>query len=790
VFTDAVTDASGAVWISSLSGALRINSTGVRLFTEENGLLSNGVHRVMVDREGIVWFGTEFGLSKLVSGPFALLDGTRGLPSPFVRALAEAQDGSVWAGTREGAARLDGEMFRALPLPPSITDPRVYALSPAPEGGMLVGTRSGLVHYAVGGEASVYQMADGLPADYVSSLSSDGVGVWVGTAGGVARWERGSIRPVADSALANTFVVTSVMDASGRVWMGRRSGGLFSYDGDSLVSIGPAQGLTDQTIWSVGVDDENRVWAGTNGDGVYRLDGEEIVRLTTSEGLINDFVWQVLPASDGSVWLYTSQGLDQYKDGAFVHYGRADGLLDLEGSATAALEDSSGRLWFGSGSGLYRYEPSLTLEPDGPPPVYIEGISVGGHALAVGDVRIPPGSGVVSVRFSSPSFRHEGSIRFSYRIPELGPSWSEPTPENAVNLAGLGPGGYTLEVVAVGRSGTRSPVPATVGFSVLPRPWQTLWFRALAALLVLGGVASVPSMRARKLEAERNRLELLVGEHTREIEEKTARLVHEAGERVATETALRESEQHLHQAQKMEVVGQLAGGIAHDFNNLLTSIVGNTQLLAADLIEGDPRLDDLRGIDDAAQRGALLVSQLLAFGRRELVAPRLLDLNDALQGSAHLVDRLIGDKIVMVLNSAPQPAVVRLDPTQLTQVFVNLALNARDAMPSGGEFTVSVGHERPAETLVVPGPDKVPAGPYVTVTVADAGSGMDPQVLSHVFEPFFTTKEVGKGTGLGLSTVFGIVHQSGGYLHVRSRPEEGTEFKIFLPDADGEAEVE
>ncbi|HJQ22928.1 MAG TPA: response regulator [Blastocatellia bacterium] len=252
-------------------------------------------------------------------------------------------------------------------------------------------------------------------------------------------------------------------------------------------------------------------------------------------------------------------------------------------------------------------------------------------------------------------------------------------------------------------------------------------------------------------------------------------------------TARKQLEEQLRQAQKMEAIGQLAGGVAHDFNNLLTIIMGYAQLLQAQTDSSSPRGREIEEILDAAQRAASLTSQLLAFSRKQVLAPQILDLNAVVADTEKMLRRLIGEHIELVTDFAADLDPVQADPGQLQQVIMNLAVNARDAMPEGGKLIIRTRNAGLNESDVRDYPGCEP-GDYVMLTVTDTGLGMDPATVSHIFEPFFTTKEQGKGTGLGLSTVFGIVKQSGGHVAVDSRPGRGTTFQICLPRAQWDAE--
>jgi signal transduction histidine kinase len=254
------------------------------------------------------------------------------------------------------------------------------------------------------------------------------------------------------------------------------------------------------------------------------------------------------------------------------------------------------------------------------------------------------------------------------------------------------------------------------------------------------------------------------------------RKAHLVGELRRSLLDLQHTQEQLIQSQKMEAVGRLAGGVAHDFNNQLTAIMGYADILQASLAEGDSRRAEVAEILRAAGRAAELTRQLLAFSRRQVLRPRVVDLN-GLVGEMHgMLERLIGADIRLSTRCAEGILHVRADPAQLEQVIMNLAVNARDAMPEGGLLEIAT--EREASRAEQPG------GPFHVLSVTDTGAGMTPEVMSRLFEPFFTTKDPGRGTGLGLSTAYGIVKQSGGHITCRSAPGEGTTFVIRLPATD------
>jgi two-component system cell cycle sensor histidine kinase/response regulator CckA len=234
------------------------------------------------------------------------------------------------------------------------------------------------------------------------------------------------------------------------------------------------------------------------------------------------------------------------------------------------------------------------------------------------------------------------------------------------------------------------------------------------------------------------------------------------------------------QSQKMQAVGQLAGGVAHDFNNLLTAMIGFCDLLLMRFRPGDPSFADIMQIKQNANRAANLVRQLLAFSRQQTLQPRILDITDVLVELSHLLRRLIGENIELNVVLGRDLGLVKVDQGQLEQVIINLAVNARDAMPSGGTLTIRTNNVDPTAPLRR-GPEIMPAGQYVAIEVADTGIGIPKSNLARIFEPFFSTKEIGSGTGLGLSTVYGIVKQTGGFVFVDSAPGKGATFQIYLP---------
>ncbi len=258
--------------------------------------------------------------------------------------------------------------------------------------------------------------------------------------------------------------------------------------------------------------------------------------------------------------------------------------------------------------------------------------------------------------------------------------------------------------------------------------------------------------------------------------------------RVRAEEALRQSDEQLRQAQKMEAVGRLAGGVAHDFNNVLSVILSYGELILVDLKPTDPLRADIEEIRKAALRAAGLTRQLLLFSRHQVVAPKVIEIHDVLTSMNKMLQRILGEDVELVLLAPKSSGRVKVDPSHIEQVILNLVVNARDAMPTGGKLTIEtdsvVLDEDYARSHL-----QAKVGPYVMLVVSDTGTGMDRETQGRIFEPFFTTKAIGKGTGLGRSTVFAIVQQSSGHIGVDSEPGKGATFKVYLPKIDAPVDV-
>jgi signal transduction histidine kinase len=338
-------------------------------------------------------------------------------------------------------------------------------------------------------------------------------------------------------------------------------------------------------------------------------------------------------------------------------------------------------------------------------------------------------------------------------------------------------------IVLTQRSGTeRTPAAARLGeilgnVAFLERPFHPTTLASMVSTAVRSRRRQYEARaHLEELSRERAALAELTDNLEQRVRERTADLLAES-------KARERAQEQLLQSQKMDTLGQLTGGVAHDFNNLLTVIAGYCGILLDRLPPDDPLRSDVRAIADAGHRAASLTQRLLAFSRRAVLTPKVVDVNSVVRETEHILRRLIGEDILLSVALLPGGGLVKVDPGHLGQVLINLAVNARDALPGGGGLTIRTEQVDLSAPMAISG-QTMPAGRYVRLVVSDTGHGMSPEVKGRIFEPFFTTKGVGKGTGLGLAVVHGFVKQSGGYIEVDSEEGKGATFSISLPIID------
>jgi len=525
----------------------------------------------------------------------------------------------------------------------------------------------------------------------------------------------------------------------------RVSGSVVTWlSGDDLADARPftAAELPDGTIWFGGRE------------GLLALDGGRLTRVRA--GL--QTVRSIVNARDGSVWVASNSGVHRFVDGDWLTITDADGLP--EGAVFDLLEDDTQRMWVATSSGIGQRHADADV--DAPETVLSESENVL-EAPPSGDVRM-----VFSARdrwASTPASR----LLYSYRLDDA--PWSPFSAATGASLAGVASGRHRFSVRAMDRHWNIDATPATMWFTVL-LPWYRepgVMALGLATALALGVAVVLFLTHHRRLE--------------REVRERTDALRAEFAERQRIESERAGLEQQLRQSQKMEAIGRLAGGISHDFNNLLTVICSYADLILDATGGADPRHDYAREIAKAGGRAASLTGQLLSFSRQQPVQREVIDLNATLADLHRMLARLLGERIDLRFAPGSGAGCILADRGQIEQVVVNLAVNARDAMPNGGRLTIETANVELDAGYVQHHVD-ASSGPFVRLTLVDTGIGMDEHTRGRLFEPFFTTKPSGQGSGLGLAIVYGIVRQNGGHIVVTSHVGQGSRFDVYLPRTD------
>jgi diguanylate cyclase (GGDEF)-like protein len=514
-------------------GLLVLQGDRFTRLTTLNGLADDIVYSILMDREGMTWLGLDSGLDKWVPGGFAGYTTDHGLLDSSVRTVQEDPEGRLWLGTRGGVQiveRRDGtwrfDEARHITAADGLVDERVSSIAFLGDDEALLASFQGVAHWRDGsGVVRNYVAADGLPSNRTQALFRDRAGkVWIGTELGVAVLDGDEIVPAPVAPLRDAYIYRVRQTDDGRLWFATNESGLLILSPDgALTRVGAEDGLTDEALWDIAPDFRGGMWVGSNGDGLFHIDPAGVIdRFGAAEGLTNGFVWQVLQDDAGDVWCYTNRGIFRFDGRSFRHYGEDDGLLHMEGFATAIAQSHDGSLWFGT-SGVMRFDPGRAYVNTRPPRVVIERVLAKGQPVADG-VELSADTSSIDAHFAALSFQAEHAVRYRYRLRGLSDEWSEPIPRRPITFGGLGGGSYVLEVEAINPDGVRSSDAARFAFSVLAPWWSSAWFLVVAFPLTAAAVWGGVSLRLRWVEAQRRELEMLVRQRTAELEESRRQL--------------------------------------------------------------------------------------------------------------------------------------------------------------------------------------------------------------------------------------------------------------------------
>ncbi|WP_224369124.1 two-component regulator propeller domain-containing protein [Hyalangium versicolor] len=793
-------DRDGVLWAGTETGLVRHTDEGFTSFGPKEGLSGTRVYSIFEDRDRNLWVGTaDGGLNRLSADPFIPYGVPEGLSHDLVRTVLETRDGTLWLGTLGGGLNRmkDGRISRVGDAE-GLAEENIRSLAEGPDGTLWVGTHHGAFRYD-GKHFHQLKRENGLPLDLVWAILPDSRGdVWFGTSSGLVRLHEGQFTvftpeqgPVAEA------VISMWEDTTGAIWFGTHAG-LVRYANGSFTRVkDPA--LLNETIMSLHADSPGTLWVGTH-TGLVRWKDGKVARITTAQGLADDSVFNVLPDAEGFFWMSSNKGifrvsrreLEEVADGRRErvrsrNYDERDGLRSAEtsgGSQPAGWRARDGRIWFATSRGAVVVDPKDARLERHPPEVRIQEVRVQGELVPLmSKLVLAPGRQDVDIRFTVFAPEAPQRVPVRYRLDGFDADWLDAEGRRTVTYTRLPPGTYRFQVMVADRDGVWREPGAVLEATLQPWFHQTVWFYLLCVLGVGGVVAVSYGWRVGRLKQRERWLQARVEDRTKEL----ARANQELDAHLRT---LRATQSQLVQAGKMAAVGTLAAGVGHEINNPLSYIVSNLEHACAEAgslmrrLEEGPvdvreRLRDMEQVLREALMGAdrvrRIVRDLKTFSRQDDGTKEPVDLRAVMDSAAKMAAGELRPRAQLLRDYAEVPR-VEGNEARLAQVFLNLIINAAQALPEGKP-------EQNEVRLVTRrvGDDRV-AG-----EVHDTGSGIPPEVVGRIFDPFFTTKPVGVGTGLGLALCHSFITSMGGRIEVESQVGRGTMFRVTLPVARGEA---
>lgn len=776
-------DRQGTLWVGTATGVNRIRSATVIKEASPPSLENVEINGFFEDREGSLWVASGFELIQLNDRLFHTYSGRNGLNPENILSLCEHPPGTFLLGSADSGLYEFQENKVLRQMPYKVT-PTVTSILVGRNGSLWFGTRNQGVEILEAGTLHRCKSQNDSRGNNILSLHEDARGtVWVGTQKGLNRYHEQALIPVllSESPTQALAIRCIYSTQDGCLWVGT-SRGLYALKQTQTNHYNVSNGLPSDLVYTLHEDPQKRLWAGTSRGlagfekgrwnfktGTPRLDLEHVFWLTDDQ---QGNLWGSTPKGPFRVAIaeITNHWQNTKVPAVPRFFDYSDGLLSVEclgGRQPVGCRSADGRLWILTQRGLAVIRPAEATNNPVPPPVQIEKITVNGRPCNLTNGMIlPAGSSQMNFSYAGLSYAAAGYVHYRHRLQGVDHDWVASEDRREVNYGNLSPGKYQFEVLASNQNGVWSPQGATLAFSIAPYFYETGWFYGLLAVVGLGLIVGVHRARLHLLRQQKEELERLVTQRSRQLEQQMAEQL--------------KLEAQLSQAQKMEAVGTLAAGVAHYFNNLLTVIQMNADLLRDEKMTGKDKQDSVEFINKATEHAADLVRQLVAFSRRHWLQLAPVDLNTVIREHAKALLDSPRQTVEIQTNLATDLPFIPADRTRIEQVLSNLTTNALEAMPHGGKLTLHTQTVEISPTQTEHNPEMSP-GKFVCLTITDNGTGMAPEVLSRIYEPFFTTKDVGQGTGLGLAAVYGIAKQHHGWLEITSAVGTGTTAKVFLP---------
>lgn len=815
----ATQDLDGRLWFgTSGGGVVGILNDEVMVINRSKGLANEIVLSIFADQERILWIGTDANLSKYIPGPFLAYTETQGLVHNTVRALFLDKQGAIWIGTRQGVSILrPSGSFETFDTTPFLRQ-QVYAISQTGNGGMLFATTGGLVFFHDGVYRNITRK-DGLSDDFLRTVFVDSKDrVWVGS-NRLEQWTGNSVISLPDGhVLSKTLIIDMLEDASGRFWIATTNGPIGYHPDTGQLTL--FQAYRDTTAWCLDMDEGGNLWVATNGLGLLKYNGREFEHFDTGNGLRNDYVWQVVRTKSGETWVGHNQGLDRFHSGIISHYTRSDGLAGNEGSATAILEDSQHHLWFGTGSGLTRYDPSRASKIEAPPLIALESVQVNAESLDLSSgqssLELSYDRNNFHFSFAGLYFTEEEDVRYSFILEGLESSWSEPSSDTSVNYFNLPPRSYRFLVKAQTRQGYWSERAASYEFRILPAFWETAWFRILLVFLAVLLILFFLKVKIIRLHRNKQELERLVSEKTKALQE--------------VNQDLRKAQEHLVEAAHRAGMAEIATGILHNVGNILNSVNVSAEIIEDTAAKtratrflkrfrqllDEPR-EDLANFINQTEWGGIVPRALdrtletlehnknkilheirhlkgQVFHINEIVSTQQAYANVENPHHAVEINRVLDDAVKIQANPLghlgveislellPLP-LANVPKVKLMQVIINLIENSGESiqkLPNPSEGRIYIRSGRKAENLI-------------RIEIEDNGIGVSTGEESRIFAYGFSSKS--NGQGFGLHFCANAMSEMGGRIgHRQPLSGRGALFVLELPvngeqDHDGEVQV-